>query len=107
MAQKRVQLLRELLPTLRTLAILSNINHPGEQSEHKVTEEAGRALSIGLVYVPFSSGLEINGALERVHAARPDAMVVFPEGVTMVHRAKIVEFAKANRLPSMFGWQEL
>ena len=55
-AQKRVQLLRELLPSLRTLAILSNTNHPGEQSEHKVTEEAGRAFSIGLAYVPFASG---------------------------------------------------
>ena len=105
-AQKRVQLLRELLPSLRTLAILSNTNHPGEQSEHKVTEEAGRAFSIGLAYVPFASGLELDGALERVRAARPDAMLVFPEGVTMVHRAKIVEFAKANRLPSMFGWRE-
>jgi putative ABC transport system substrate-binding protein len=32
-AQKRVQLIRELLPDLRTLAILSQSNHPGEASE--------------------------------------------------------------------------
>ena len=31
---------------------------------------------------------------------------MFPDGVTMVHRAKIAEFAKAHRLPSMFGWRE-
>ena len=33
-------------------------------------------------------------------------MLVFPEGVTMVHRARIAEFAVARRLPSMFGWSE-
>ena len=33
-------------------------------------------------------------------------MLVFPDGVTMVHRAKIAEFAKAHRLPTMFGWRE-
>jgi putative ABC transport system substrate-binding protein len=33
-------------------------------------------------------------------------MLVFPEGVTMVHRDRIVQFAAAQRLPSMFGWSE-
>ena len=33
-------------------------------------------------------------------------MLVYPDGVTMVHRAKIAEFAKGQRLPSMFGWRE-
>jgi hypothetical protein len=33
-------------------------------------------------------------------------MLVFPDGVTMVHRAKLAEFAKAHRLPSMFDWRE-
>jgi putative ABC transport system substrate-binding protein len=105
-AQKRVQLLRELLPSLRMLAILSNTTHPGEQSEHEATRKAADALSIRLAYVPFRSGPELDGALERVHGANPDAMLVFPDGVTMVHRARIAEFAKAHRLPSMFGWRE-
>jgi putative ABC transport system substrate-binding protein len=105
-AQKRVQLLRELLPDLQTLAVLSNTNHPGEQSEHEATKAAANALSVGLVYVPFGSGPELEGVLERVRASDAGAMLVFPEGVTMVHRAKIAEFATAHRLPSMFGWRE-
>ena len=38
--------------------------------------------------------------------ARADAMLVFPEGATMVHRAKVAQFAIAQKLPSMFGWSE-
>ena len=106
LAQKRVQLVRELLPTLQTLAVLSQANHPGERSEHDATAAAADALSLRLAYVPFGSGAEIDSALERVRAAGAGAMLVFPDGVTMVHRAKISGFAKAERLPSMFGWRE-
>ena len=105
-AQKRVQLLRELLPDLQALAVLSNTNHPGEQSEHEATKVAADALSVGLAYVPFGSSAELEGVLERVRASNAGAMLVFPEGVTMVHRAKIAEFATVHRLPSMFGWRE-
>jgi putative ABC transport system substrate-binding protein len=33
-------------------------------------------------------------------------MLVFPDGVTMVHRAKIADFAQSHRVPSMYGWRE-
>lgn len=105
-AQKRVQLLKELLPGMANLAILSQKNHTGEQSEHETTRAAADALSIHLAYVPFAAGGELDDALQRVAHARADAMLVFPEGVTMVHRAKIADFALSHRLPSMFGWRE-
>ncbi|MFL5030288.1 MAG: ABC transporter substrate-binding protein, partial [Xanthobacteraceae bacterium] len=52
------------------------------------------------------SGQEVDSALEGLRASRADAMLVFPDGITMVHRGKIAEFAKMHRLPSMFGWRE-
>jgi putative ABC transport system substrate-binding protein len=105
-AQKRVQLLRELLPNLKTLAILSNTTHPGEQAELAATREAADALSLAIAYVPFASGREIDAALDRVRRAGAGAMLVFPDGVTMVYGVKVAEFARTHRLPSMFGWRE-
>jgi putative ABC transport system substrate-binding protein len=105
-AQKRVELLKEMLPGLRTLAVLSNTNHPGERSEHDATRAVAEALSVRTAYVPFSSAAELEGALERVRASGADALLVFPDGITMVHRARIAAFAKSHRLPSMFGWRE-
>ena len=46
------------------------------------------------------------GALEAASIVRPDAILVFPEAVTMVHRTRLAEFAISQRLPSMFGWSE-
>ncbi len=106
LAGKRVELLKDVLPGLRTIAVLSNSNHPGEQSEWRATREAAEALGIVPLYVPFAGANELDAALGLVADAHADALLVFPDALTMVHRARIAQFAIAHRLPSMFGWSE-
>ena len=105
-AGKRIELLKELIPQLARLAVLSNTDHPGEASEWRVSQQVAKGLGIEPVYVPFKGGGEIDSALTAIRQARADAVLVFPEGVTMVHRGKITGFVMALRLPSMFGWRE-
>ena len=106
LAGKRVELLKDVLPNLRTLAVLSNANHPGEQSEWRATREAAQKLGIAPLYIPFSGANELDKALGLAGDAHADALLVFPDALTMVHRTRIAEFAIAHRLPSMFGWSE-
>ena len=110
-AGKRVELLKQAVPRLRTLAALSNTDHPGEKSELQATEVAAQALGINLIYVafsqsPFGASPELGKALETVRRAQPDAMVVFPEGATLTNRVGLGQFVLTQRLPSMFGWSE-
>jgi putative tryptophan/tyrosine transport system substrate-binding protein len=106
LAGKRVELLKDIFPKLRTLAVISNTNHPGEQSEWRTTRQAAQAFGLDPVYVPFFGTREIDKAIEAAGNAHADAMLVFPDAVTMVHRARLAEFAIARKLPSMFGWSE-
>ena len=106
LAGKRVQVLKDVFPQLRKLAVLSNADHPGERSEWQATQRAAQTLGVDPIYAPFVGGRELDSALAVVEKARADAMLVFPDGVTMVHRARIAQFAIAHRLPSMFGWSE-
>ena len=106
LAGKRVELLKELVPSLRSLAVLSNSLHPGEQSEWRATQEAAGQLGIVPLYVPFAGATELDNALGRVGDARPDGLLVFPDVLTLVHRARISQLAIKHRLPSMFGWSE-
>jgi putative tryptophan/tyrosine transport system substrate-binding protein len=106
LAGKRVELLKDIFPKLRTLAVISNTNHPGEQSEWRTTRQAAQAFGMDPVYIPFFGTPEIDKAIEAAGNAHADAMLVFPDAVTMVHRARLAEFAIARKLPSMFGWSE-
>ena len=110
-AGKRVELLKQAIPRLRSLAMLSNVDHPGEKSELQATEAAAQRLGISVIYVafsqsPFETSPELDKALETVRRAQPDAMVVFPEGATIANRVSLANFALAQRLPTMFGWSE-
>lgn len=106
LAGKRVELLKQAVPRLRRLAVLSNTDHPGERSERKATEDAARMLGIEVSYVPFTGAAQLDAGLAAVRNAKADAMLVFPEGATLVSRSKLAAFAIAERLPSMFGWSE-
>jgi putative tryptophan/tyrosine transport system substrate-binding protein len=106
LAGKRVELLKDMFPTLRTLAVLSNTDHPGEQSEWRATRRVAQALGIEPIYCPFHGKHELDHGLAAVGNARAGALLVFPDAVTVVHRTLLAEFAVAQRLPTMFGWSE-
>ena len=106
LAGKRVELLKDVYPELRRLAVLSNTDHPGEQSEWQSTQQASRELGIEPVYVPFFGANELDDALTTAAGSHADGIIVFPEPVTLVNRTRIAEFAVAHRMPSMFGWSE-
>ena len=106
LAGKRIELLKDAFPRLRRLAVLSNTDHPGEPSEWRATQEAAKAVGVEPIYIDFSGPSELDRALSALAAVRADAMLTFPEPVTMVNRTKVAKFAASNSLPSMFGWSE-
>ncbi|MBI3635166.1 MAG: ABC transporter substrate-binding protein [Candidatus Rokubacteria bacterium] len=105
-AAKRVDLLKQAVPKLRNLVVFSNLDHPGEPEERQATLAAATTLGLTVTPVLWTGARELDGALAAVRDARGDAMIVFPEGVTIVNREKIVQFATGQRLPTMFGWSE-
>jgi putative tryptophan/tyrosine transport system substrate-binding protein len=106
LAGKRVELLKDIFPKMRRLAVLSNTDHPGEPSEWTATREAAWALNVDPLYIPFFGPRELDAGLAAVAESRADAMLVFPEPVTMINRTKVTQFAASQKLPSMFGWSE-
>src|SRR5215470_5074314 len=103
---KRLELLREAFPHVTRVAILSNPLHPGERRELKESEQGAERLGIGLSYAHVRSAAEIEPAFERIRAAGADAMIVLPDGLVMLHRRQIIEFAALQRIPAISGWSE-
>src|SRR5262249_23988189 len=101
-AAKRLELLREVVPNLRRLAILVDIGNPGSVLE--IGEVQGAARALGLEVAPF----EIRRAEEIVTAfravkGRADALYVANDPLVNTNRIRIITLALGARLPTMWG----
>ncbi len=103
---KRIELLKEAAPKLSRLAVLANPSHPGEQRELAETEQAARAVGATVQYYQVRTVTDFPAAFEACVRNHANALVVFPEGVTMAHRSQTAQFAVTHQLPSIFGWRE-
>src|SRR5262245_15236247 len=103
---KRLELLKEAVPLVSRVAILSNPQHPGEQRELRETQTTARAMGMTLEYCQTRTSAEFDAAYDAISKQNVNGLLVFPEGVTLANRLGIISFAAKRRLPSMLGWKE-
>jgi len=103
---KRMQLLRELAPSLKRVAVLANPGHPGEQAELEAASTAAAALGLSIDYRPFTGAAEFETALGGARPWDAGAILVFPDNGTIAYSGRIAEFARRGRIPAISGWAE-
>jgi putative ABC transport system substrate-binding protein len=101
---KRIEMLRELLPNLKRLAILANPQHPGEHLEYADSRKTADQLGIAIVYKQIRDEAELDAALTDIAKDLPQALVVFPDELTVIYRSRLIEFARLHRIPMISGW---
>jgi ABC-type uncharacterized transport system substrate-binding protein len=102
---KRLELLKEAMPKISRVAVLANPGHPGEQQELRETQTTAQSLGTTLTYLQVKGSADFDSAFDVISKQHANALLVFPEVVTMAHRVRIAEFAAKSRIPSMFGWR--
>jgi putative ABC transport system substrate-binding protein len=108
LAAKRVQLLNELLPAAKRIALLWDARNANARAEVKATISAIHRLR--LVPVPFelASEADLPRAFDGLRNANADALYVAFEGGTVAsHRTVIAEFGVQQRMPVISGWSDL
>ena len=103
---KRMELLKEAIPGLKSVAILANPEHPGEQNERRVSQSTASALNLQHAYFQAQSAAELEQAMAAIAKTGVEALMVFPDAVTIAHRKRIAEEAAKARLPAVSGWGE-
>ena len=102
LGHKQVELFRQLLPALKRLGVLVNpTNVASPRLLANVHEAAGR-YGIDVTVAEVTRGDEFDAAFAALRAARPDALFVAIEPVIFINRARVLEFAAANRLPASY-----
>jgi putative tryptophan/tyrosine transport system substrate-binding protein len=101
---KRLELLREMVPRTRRVAIIANPEHPGASLERAYCEDAARQLGLTPKYFPTRTTDELSSAFATMAADPPQAVSLFADGFAVQNRQRIIEFATAQRAPVISGW---
>jgi putative ABC transport system substrate-binding protein len=103
LAAKRLELLRELLPTAKRVAVLVN---PAEatntESVVRDAEGAARAMGLQIQVLNASASREIDAAFATVVRERPDALFVGPGPFFTARRVQLVLLAAIHRVPAIY-----
>src|SRR6516165_569959 len=92
LASKRVELLKELVPKAKRVAVLWNPSNQSKVTEWKDAQIAAQSVGLILVPVEAQTPAELDAALAAIRRERPDAMIAFTESFTLAFRQKIGEF---------------
>jgi putative ABC transport system substrate-binding protein len=101
LAAKRLELLRELVPAARLVAVLANPNSPNAEAGVADAETAGRALGQEIHVLPAGNEQEVEAAFTALARLKADALVIDPDPLFANLRAKIVAFAEQRALPAV------
>jgi putative ABC transport system substrate-binding protein len=104
-ASKRLQILSEVIPGLRRLAVLGNVGHAGVADEMREVQTAAKALGVEIDKLEIRRAEDIATAFERLTSGA-QALYVCPDPLVNSNRVRIGILALGLRLPTMFGWRE-
>jgi len=106
---KRLELLRQIVPTLSRVAILWQ---PGTLSEEtfkqmlKETKATARSLGVQLQVVEATAVADFDAAFSAMVRERTEALIVLVNPMFNVQRRHIIERAANHRLPAIYEWME-
>ena len=103
---KRVELLRELVPTAATFGLLINPKGPPAELHAKELEAAARIGGQQLIVLRASTDDELGPAFTHLVQRRADALIVVPDPFFDSRRDRLVEMAARHAVPSIYGWRE-
>jgi putative ABC transport system substrate-binding protein len=106
MSAKRLEVIREVVPSLSKAALLWNSANPANSLAWKETEDAARTLGVNLHSQEVREPKDFEGAFAALSANPPGALLVLQDALTLEYRKEIIAFALKNRLPSIFVGKE-
>jgi putative ABC transport system substrate-binding protein len=105
LAGKRIELLREVVPSLRRLAIMANVGFSSGVQEMGEVRSAARILGLDPVELEIRRAEDIAPAFESLKG-RADALYVAGDALVVTHRVRISTLALTARLPTMHNNRE-
>jgi putative ABC transport system substrate-binding protein len=104
MAAKRIELLKQVAPNVRKVAVIFNPQHFDD--EVTFARRGADSLELQLTTHPINKIADLAAALEGVEASGSDGLLVISSRLTGIVAAKIAQYGQERRIPVIASWRE-
>jgi putative ABC transport system substrate-binding protein len=106
LSEKRLELLREIIPGLSRVLVFSNDASPLHVPQEADIQAAGQKLGVDIRILPVRRVDEFEGAFQAAARAGADAVYLTADSLVTNEKDRIAELALRYRLPSVFDFSE-
>jgi putative tryptophan/tyrosine transport system substrate-binding protein len=103
LAAKRLELLKEAVPGISRVLVLSYLADPVAPLQVKALKEAARSLGVTLQIQDIRAGDDLPAAFDAGARERADGLLTTAENIFVVYRARVSELAARHRLPAIYS----
>jgi len=103
---KRLEIIRELIPSATKIGLLVNINNQGHAAQQRETEAAATMLAVKIIPAEVRMPADIDTAFRVLSQERVDMVIVLLDFMFFNEGRRIGALAAAARLPTMYAWRE-
>jgi putative tryptophan/tyrosine transport system substrate-binding protein len=104
LATKRLALIKQAVPKLRTVAMLWNRDDLGMSMRYEASAVAARSLGTTVLPLGVREPDDFNGVFEAMDRAPPDAIFMVADGLTTLNRKRVIDYAAAHHIPAMYEY---
>jgi putative ABC transport system substrate-binding protein len=102
LAGKRLEMLREIIPTVSRVAMLWNHTNPSMVLRANETQDAAAKLGVTVQSIGVHDLIDFEGAFTAVTDGHAAALLILADPFTMANRKRVVEFAAQRGLPAIY-----
>jgi putative tryptophan/tyrosine transport system substrate-binding protein len=104
---KRIELLKQIVPGLARLAVLYDTGDQGSPLHMKAIEAAGKALGVAFTPLEVRRPEDFDSVLAGASGKPLGGLLTLSSNLTFRNGKRIMDFALANRLPSLCEFKQL
>jgi putative ABC transport system substrate-binding protein len=103
---KRLGLLREMVPTATTMAVLINPNYSPAENQVRDVEEAGARLGVQVLVLRANAESDFDPVFATLIQQRAGALLVCASPFFFSRRQQLVVLAARHAVPAIYEWRE-
>jgi len=102
LSAKRLEILKELVPVAKRVAVLWNAGNYAMTLRYREIEKAAQVLGINIDALGVREPDDFDVALAAMTRARPDALMMVTDALTNLNRQRVLDYVSAHQIPAMY-----